>query len=72
MPYAADQESQRQIYISSNFSFPAAAKRNIDIVLQPLAERNMPSVPEILNGYRQIRMSEIVRQLNAEQIRHTL
>ena len=67
MPQSTDSKYNDDIDIRSDFSFPIASKREIEIVAEPVGERDMPSCPKILEGSRQIRFVEISAQFEPEQ-----
>ena len=67
VPQSTDSKYNDDIDIRSDFSFPIASKREIEIVAEPVGERDMPSCPKILEGSRQIRFVEISAQFEPEQ-----
>ena len=72
MPEPADKKCEKQISILSQFPGAASSQRYIDIVLQPCAQRDVPSAPEILHRYGKIGMIKIIDDLNAKQFRSSL
>ena len=46
-----------------------AAKRNIDIISNPRAQRDVPTLPKFLNVLSQVRPVEIRRQVDTEHLR---
>ena len=44
-----------------------ASERDVEVVLQPLGERNMPAFPELARVARLVRRVEILRQIEAHQ-----
>ena len=51
----------------SGLPFPAAAQRDIDIVLQPAAQGNVPSAPELFYAVGKIGTVEVIRKPDSEQ-----
>src|SRR5438046_10722281 len=66
MPKSAQQHGQHQVQVGPPGPFPIAAERNVQIVLEELRERDVPAMPEVLNGLRQVRQVEIVRPAKTE------
>ena len=62
VPESAKSECEGAIEYGAGHTMSVATKRNIDIVANPGAERNMPAVPEVANIQSQIRPIEIRRQ----------
>ena len=48
-----------------SFLFPFA-ERDEDIIAEPRRQRDVPSVPKVGDGYSEMRLSEVLRQLDAE------
>ena len=67
MPEADDQHAQEKIAQLSRGTAAAAPERDVEVVLDPEAERHMPAPPEINNGTRLIRRIEIQRELQINQ-----
>src|SRR5215831_10451528 len=65
MPQAAQCERHKTVAELTSTPMMAAADRNIDIVTNPRAERDMPAPPELRDARREVWPMKILRQMNA-------
>jgi hypothetical protein len=71
MPQPAQQHRNHQVEVRAEFSFFIAAQRDVEVVAQPGGQRNMPPLPEVLDGDGLVRAPEVFGQLKPEQQRQT-
>jgi hypothetical protein len=69
MPEAAEQHRQHQVAPGEPFRTAISTERDVEIVPQPGAERNVPASPEIGNVRREVGKIEVDRELVAQQAR---
>ena len=66
VPQAADKENDQYVKVFSDCSFSAAAEGDIQIIAEPGAERDVPSVPEFGNAHGHVGRVEVFHQADAE------
>ena len=66
VPDAGQHPDDEEVAQSLCFSAAASAKGDVDVVAEPGAKRHMPSAPEVRHGQGNIRMIEIIRQLESQ------
>lgn len=72
MPQAADNENGHDIRVVAQRPGTAAAERDVEVVAEPVAERNVPARrPEFGGRKRKIGPAEILHQPDAEEQRQT-
>src|SRR5438309_2185063 len=71
VPEPADQERQNQVAIEIDASLAQSAKRNEDVIEQPVGKGDMPAPPEIAKVYCSIRRVEVRWQLETQQQRRS-
>ena len=59
VPKSRCQEHNAQIYDPSHFSFPVAAKGNIEIFSEPCPQCDVPPSPELTDGTRKVRIVKV-------------
>ena len=69
MPDADDQQGSHDVEVDPGLRLhPGAAKRIVDVVSDPVTQRNVPTSPETSDGGRLIRPTEILRQLDSKEL----
>ena len=66
MPDAGQQPHEQQIADRPGRAAAAAAERDIQILAEPRAERDVPAPPELRHAQRQIRAAEVLRDVEAQ------
>src|ERR1019366_5956562 len=66
VPEAAERERNEGVQAPPGPALPAAAERDVDVVADPEAERDVPADPEILQVARRIGPVEVLRKADAE------
>ena len=62
MPKAAQNHGEEKVSVGCKASSSTSAERNVEVVPQPLAERDMPSLPEIGDGGGLVGRVEVLRK----------
>lgn len=65
MPQTAQRHSKQRVERAQRRPVPATAERDVNVVPDPRAERDVPAPPEIADVARKIRPIEILGQPNA-------
>ncbi len=68
MPQPGQYPDNQNIAYLPPFSLPVPAKRDINIIPKPRAERNMPPPPKFRNAKGTIRITEIFREPKTKQL----
>ena len=71
MPDSRHKEYDQDVQLLAKEALPAAAERNIDVIAQPAAKRNVPAAPELVHRRRKIGCTEIGIQPESQQTRRT-
>ena len=66
VPHSRCKEDDQKIHIRPNLPLPVSSKRNVQILLKPGAERNVPSLPEFTDGRADVGVVEVLQKLKAE------
>ena len=66
VPEPGREPDDQQIEDHAPAAAAAAAEREIQIVAEPRAERDVPPAPELRHAQREIRAAEVLRQVEAE------
>lgn len=66
VPDAADEEGDHDVAVFADARASASAKRNVNVIAQPGAQRDMPAPPEAGNALCKIRCPEIGIQLQTK------
>lgn len=67
MPKTAQEHGHEQIEVLTDFAMPIAAKRDIQIILEPRREADVPAPPELGDGSRLVRTVKVLRELETEE-----
>lgn len=68
VPQAADKERSNDVSIAPGRAATAAAQRDVDVILQPAGQADVPAVPQFADGGGQKRLAEVLRQGQAEHL----
>src|ERR1700722_264025 len=71
VPDAADRHSDDDVSIYASDADPRATQRYVDVIDQPVGQRNVPVPPEFSDVGAAVRPVKILRNLNAEETRRT-
>jgi len=66
VPQPAHQEHYHQVAQPAPYRHPVAAKRDVEVILEPARERDMPAFPELRYRLRKIGSPEIDHQVIAQ------
>ena len=69
VPQAAEEHRDHQVAIGREAALPVPAERHVEVVAQPGRKRDVPRPPELRDVSREIRLVEVLEQLDAEQAR---
>ena len=69
VPQPAQEHGDDQIDVRAPRPLPIAAQRDVEVVAEPLAERDVPAAPEVGDVRRQIGHAEVLRQVVADHLR---
>ncbi len=69
VPDAAEQHRQHQVAVGFHRSVPVAAERYVEVIAQPVRQRDVPALPEFAQPLGPVRLVEIGRKAEAEQRR---
>ena len=66
VPQAADKEHDRHVEAGAGFAPPAAAQGEVEIVLEPAGQGDVPAPPEILDGGGEVGAVEVLHKAEAQ------
>ena len=66
VPEAGERPDDQQVQRLTGKAAAVAAERNVEIFLEPCAQRDMPPAPEVGYGHRLIRIAEVFGEFEAE------
>ena len=66
MPQSAHGKNNEQVEEPVPSVYATAAKGDVDVVSEPRGERDVPTAPELRNGFRQIGLTEVLHQVEAQ------
>ena len=67
MPEAAQQKDDQQIHGRTARSEAVSAERNVEVVAEPVRQRDVPAPPELLHRLRNVGIVEIVDDAKTEE-----
>src|SRR5256885_5894224 len=68
VPQTSKQHGEHQVDVGADISETIAAERDVKIVAQPGAQTDVPSSPEILKTFGEIRLAEVNHEVEAEKL----
>ena len=66
VPEAAEHHDDEQVHVRANATLAVPAERDVQVVAQPRGERDVPAVPELGDGLREVGRVEILREHEPE------
>lgn len=69
VPETGQEEDGETVDDSSRPAFPVAAERYVDVFAEPRGQRDVPPLPEVAYRHREIRIVEVLGQVEAEHRR---
>src|SRR4051794_5950689 len=69
VPQPAEQHRRHQVDMTSRLATAVAAERNVDVVTQELAQRDVPALPEVADIGRPIWARKIQREPHVQHAR---
>ena len=71
MPDTGDRPHYEEVDNGSRQTLAASAHREIDVALEPVAERDVPAPPEFRNAVRHIRIVEVLWEVESHHLSET-
>ena len=71
VPKTTNDKRRQQVACLLGRALSAATQRNVNVVAEPGGKRDMPTMPELIDALRELRVSEIPHQRDVEQASRT-
>src|SRR5215472_13615160 len=66
MPEPAQQEHDHEVEITAQPAAPVAAEWNVEVVAEPVGERDVPAAPEFTHRFRDVWIVEVLEDAKPE------
>ena len=67
MPESTQEHRHEEIEVLTDFSVAIASKRDVEVVLEPRGEANVPTAPKLSNGLGLVGAVKVLGELESEQ-----
>ena len=69
VPQPTQEHREHEVAVGGEVRPPVAAERDVQVVAQPVRQRDVPAPPELGDVARQVRLTEVDDEVDAEQAR---